>query len=543
MSHAAAVLTSKQADRPARPSARLVVVLALLAAFAASMSLYFATTQAMSYHARDEGPNASYAIQLSAGHLPTIDTPVAQDMEHYPQITRGANREELDHHRLIWTANHPPLYYLLGVPSVVLADALDMPQVLTAGMRVVSALAYGALVFLVGLIAFEVTPRRPATAMLAAAFTASPAVLAVAAGYIMNDSLAVAASSLTVLATLRILRLGVTRNRMIVMAVAGTLAAATKAPGVLTVVMCGAALGVTLLLRDRTLKGVLRAARLTTIATAVPGLAIGWFYVRNIVLYGDPTASSALLERYDRVQVDTWFEVMTAPRFWHGWYDHLWVPFQLRSTGLHWVIDAITLVALLGLALGVIARLRDHGRERGLLTRAPRGPSVATIGLLVLFAHAFVIIINLAQFRSGGGNAHERYLMTIMPLVAIVLSVGLLAIIDALPWGEIRRREEVAAALVSAFLIGMAINTFAVSVRAQIRLGTDMLLPQIRPVAYVVLGIGLICAFLAVVLPLVWRPRTESSGTGAGGVKGTVPADVRLVAPRRSPRETVGGPA
>ncbi|MGH3350419.1 MAG: ArnT family glycosyltransferase [Nocardioides sp.] len=538
MSHTAAVLASEQTDAPARPSARLVAVLALLGAFAASMSLYFATTQAMSYHARDEGPNASYAIQLSEGHLPTIDTPVAQDMERYPQITRGANREELDRHRLIWTANHPPLYYLLGVPSVALADALDMPQVLTAGMRIVSALAYGALVFLVGLIAFEVTPRRPAAAMLATAITASPAVLAVSAGYIMNDSLAVAASSLTVLATLRILRLGVTRNRMIVMAVAGTLAAATKAPGVITVIMCGAALGVTLLLRDRTRKGFLRATWLTGIVTGVPGLAIGWFYVRNMVLYGDPTASSALLERYDRVQVDTWLEVMTAPRFWHGWYDHLWVPFQLRGTGLHWVIDTFTLVALLGLVLGVFARLRDHGREHGLVVRAPRAPSVATIGLLVLIAHAFVIVVNLAQFRSGGGNAHERYLMTIMPLVAIVLSLGLLAIVDALPWGEIRRREEIAAALISAFLVGMAVNTFSVSMRAQIRLGTDMMLPEIRPVPYVVLGIGATCALVAVVLPLVWRPRGDAPETAD-------PGDIRLVEPRRSgsARESVGGPA
>ncbi|TQL68529.1 hypothetical protein FB381_2419 [Nocardioides albertanoniae] len=538
MSGATAVLASGQRDVPGRPSARLIAVLALLGAFAASMSLYFATTQSLSYHARDEGPNASYAIQLSEGHLPTIDTPVAHDLERYPQITRGAAREERPQHRLIWTANHPPLYYLLGVPSVVLADALDKPQVLTAGMRIVSALAYGALVFLVGLIAFEVTPRRPAMSMLAAAVTASPAVLAVAAGYIVNDSLAVAASSLTVLATLRILRLGVTRNRMIVMTVAGTLAASAKAPGVITVIMCGAALGLTLLFRDRTLRGFLRAAGLTTIATAVPGLAIGWFYVRNIVLYGDPTASSALLERYDRVQVDTWFEVMTAPRFWHGWYDHLWVPFQLRGTGLHWVIDTITIIALLGLMLGAVARLRDQSRGRELGARLSRGPSVAAVGLLVLGAHALVIIVNLAQFRSGGGNAHERYLMTIMPLVAIVISMGLLAIVDAVPWGEIRRREEIAAALISAFLVGMAINTFAVAMTAQLRRGTDTLLPEIRPVAYVILGVGVLCALTAVVLPLVWRPR-------GGRPERPVPEVVRIVEPRRSggSRETVGGPA
>jgi hypothetical protein len=322
---------------------------------------------------------------------------------------------------------------------------------------------------------------------------------------------------------------------MIVMAVAGTLAAATKAPGVLTVIMCGAALGVTLLLRDRTGKGFRRATWLTAIATGVPGLAIGWFYVRNIVLYGDATASSALLERYQRVQVDTWFEVMAAPRFWHGWYDHLWVPLQLRGTGMHWIIDTITSVALVGLALGVAARLRDHGRERGLVVSAPPVPSVATVGLLVLIAHAFVIVVNLAQFRSGGGNPHERYLMTIMPLVAIVLSVGLLAIVDALPWGDIRRREEIATVLISAFLVGMASATFAVWARTQIRVGADLMLPELRLVPYVILVAGGLCALAAVVLPLLWRPRAELAE----------PEDVRIVEPRRSgsTRETVGGPA
>ncbi|HEY9393557.1 MAG TPA: hypothetical protein VIP58_05445, partial [Nocardioides sp.] len=162
-------------------------------------------------------------------------------------------------------------------------------------------------------------------------------------------------------------------------------------------------------------------------------------------------------------------------------------------------------------------------------------PSVAAVGLLVLIAHAFVIVVNLAQFRSGGGNPHERYLMTIMPLVAIVLSVGLLAIVHALPWGEVRRREEVAAVLISAFLVGMAAATFAVWVRTQIRVGADLMLPEIRPVPYVVLGVGAICAVAAVALPMLWRPRAEMAE----------PVDVRVLEPRRSEstRETVGGPA
>ena len=99
MSHAAAVLSADPTDAPARPSARLVTVLALLGAFAASMSLHVATTQALSYHARDEGPNASYAISLHAGELPTIDTPVAQDRERYPQIrpTSGYGDPRIQH--------------------------------------------------------------------------------------------------------------------------------------------------------------------------------------------------------------------------------------------------------------------------------------------------------------------------------------------------------------------------------------------------------------------------------------------------------------
>ena len=52
----------------------------------------------------------------------------------------------------------------------------------------------------------------------------------------------------------------------------------------------------------------------------------------------------------------------------------------------------------------------------------------------------------------------------------------------------------------------MSEYAFSVSVRTQIHLGTDRMLPEIRPLAHVVLGVGVLCAAAAVVLPLVWGP-------------------------------------
>lgn len=415
---------------------RLLAAMVLVAFFALSLSSYVALTRSLQYQTRDEGPNAGYAVELASGRLPTIDTPVTTDARRYPQVVEGLETMVDEPHRHIWTANHPPLYYLMSLPFVAAAGALDAPQVMIVGMRMINAVGSALCVLLVGLIAFEVT-RRAATAFLATGISASCAVLVTAGGHIANDGVAVAASSLTLLATIRILNHGLSPRRLALVALAGAAAAGAKAPGVLTVVLCGAAIAVALSLADHSRRGVVRALVAAAVATGVPAIATGWFYVRNIVLYGDPTATDALLEKFDREPNGTWWQVLTDGSLWLDWYERLWAP--SLAEGYAVAADLLAVVAVVGLLVLIV--------RRG-LTGAPEQPTSGA-GWLLLTAHAAVILTNLVGFVAGGGNPNDRYLMPLMPLLATVLAVGIMAIADMIPVGLRESRAHLTAAATS----------------------------------------------------------------------------------------------
>ena len=467
----------------------------LVAIFALSLSSYVALTRSLQYQTRDEGPNAGYAVELASGRLPTIDTPVTTDARRYPQVVEGLKTMVDEPHRDIWTANHPPLYYLMSLPFVAAAEALDAPQVMIVGMRLINAVGSALCVLLVGLIAFEVT-RRATTAFLATAVSASCAVLVTAGGHIANDGVAVAASSLTLLATIRILNGGLSPRRLALVAVAGAAAAGTKAPGVLTVVLCGAAIAVALLVEDRSRRGVVRALAASAVATGVPGLATGWFYVRNIVLYGDPTATSALLDKFDREPNGTWWQVLTDGSLWVDWYERLWVP--LLAEGYVVVADLLAVVAAIGLLVLLVRR-----RLTGPTDRPSSRP-----GWLLLAVHAAVVLANLVGFVAGGGNPNDRYLLPLMPLLATLLAVGVMAIVDVIPVGSRESRAGLAAAATALVLGGNAFLIFRWFVGSATYAGR---LPNSDSRgAELVVAVGVVCGVVAVCLA-AWPARTYAA--------------------------------
>ncbi|MEU0268463.1 phospholipid carrier-dependent glycosyltransferase [Nocardioides sp. NPDC006303] len=464
---------------------RLLAAMVLMAFFALSLSSYVALTRALQYQTRDEGPNAGYAVELASGRLPTIDTPVTTDARRYPQVVEGLGTMVDEPHRHIWTANHPPLYYLMSLPFVAAAGALDAPQVMVVGMRLINAVGSALCVLLVGLIAFEVT-RREAVAFLATGISASCAVLVTAGGHIANDGVAVAASSLTLLATIRILNRGLSPGRLALVALAGAAAAGAKAPGVLTVVLCGAAIAVALLLRDHSRRGVVRALAASAVATGVPALATGWFYVRNIVLYGDPTATDALLDKFDREPNGTWWQIVTDGSLWKDWYERLWVP--LLAEGYVVVVDVLAVVAVAGLLVLLVRRRIAR----------PEDQPFSAAGWLLLTVHAAVILANLVGFVAGGGNPNDRYLMPLMPLLATALAVGAMALVDMIPVGSRESRAQLAAAAMTLALGGYALLIFDWFVRSATYAGR---LPNSESRgAELVVATGVACGVLAVCL-------------------------------------------
>lgn len=429
--------------------------LLLIAAFVLSLGAGVAVAADLEFHHHDEGPNTAYALELYRGNLPTVNTEMRFDREEHPELTRALADVPTRAHHDIWTGNHPPLYYALCVPVVALADGLggggDTERAMLVGMRLVNAVGMALGVLLVGLIAFELMPRRPAVALLATAVAASCGRFAYASGHVQNDGVAAAAASLTVLATLRILRLGLTGRRLALLTAAGAAAAAAKIPGVATVALCGAALFLGLLLRDRSPAGLLRAVGAAAVATGVPALAIGWFYVRNLVIYGDLTASGVNREKFPRELRGTWWEMATDLDMWHLWFARPWSHIGGARSGWGEVfVDALVVAAGAGLVALAVRWAKRPSR--------PAGATVLAWGLMVTYG--LTLLYNLPGFAAAGGGYHERYLLSLLPLVATMLAAGLLGLGDLVRVGPRERRDRVVVTVATPVLLSAGLLLF-----------------------------------------------------------------------------------
>ena len=258
------------------------------------------------------------------------------------------------------------------------------------GMRLVNTAGFGAWLLMVWLVARALVPARPAVPALAVVLAATPT-LTTRSAYLLNDGWASAAALLMMLMVIRMIRGEITPRRVAVAAIAGTIAAGTRAPGVIVVAVCAIAVLVVGLRRSGA-RGVLAAV----VVGGVPALATGWFYLRNLRLYGDLTGQDALLEKFDRSRVESVSDALHVP-------------------GLGEVVltTPIPLLALLVLVPGVLVpALRRGWRPDG--------------AWWLLGIHAVLTLANLVTFVAAGGGVHDRYLMTLMPLLATMAALGML---------------------------------------------------------------------------------------------------------------------
>lgn len=387
--------TSSPGRRLRRAADHALAVPLLLAVLVCLVGAHVALSAPIPSWANDEAPHLGYVVTLSDGELPTIDSPIIAGWEHFPE--RSGELMGWDPaHRDIWVANHPPLYHLALVPIWdLLGDDLSHAVI---AMRLVNTLGYGAWILLVGLIARELVPRRPAVPALASVVALTPT-LALRAGYLMNDGWGCAAALLLTLLTIRMLRGGpsaVTWGRVVAAAGAGTLAAGTRAPGVLVVATCSLAL---LLCLRRSGRGLAAAV----VVGGVPAAATSWFYLRNLRLYGDLTGQDALIAKFERTPIDSWIDLVRVRGLWEP-VEATWIP----------VVVFLAVVPAL-----LVRRIRAGALRPG------RRPDPAWS---LLVAQAGLTAGNIVGFLQIGGGFHDRYLMPVMPLLATTTALAMLAL-------------------------------------------------------------------------------------------------------------------
>jgi len=360
----------------ANPLAVPILLACMLFAIGAQVACVFSFPS----WSNDEPAHLGYIAMLADGRLPTIDSP-----------SGFVGRDEAHNH--IWTANHPPAFHVLMVPIWWLLSG--DPGAAAVAMRLANTLGFAVWLVLVALVARELVPNRPAVTALATVVAVAPT-LALRSGFLINDGLGSSAAVLMMLMTVRMLRDELTPRRAAIAAVAGSIAAGTRAPGVLIVVACFVAVLIVGVSRHGWLRGTTYAG----VVGVLPALASGWFYLRNYTLYGDFTGQDALLVKFGRAPVDSINDVLA-----------------LRTVQETLAASPVPLLALALLGpLVVVGALRRGGR-----------PDAAWV---MVAAHAGLTTANVASFILDGGGFHDRYFMPVMPLLATVTALGMLRVGD-----------------------------------------------------------------------------------------------------------------
>jgi len=461
---------------------------ALLAFFGFSLHYALATQP---FFPPDEHAHLSYGYALADGALPEIETRDNPPSSATWMQERIANAKD-DRYRTVWVANHPPLYYLFLAPMLEVSERLDMTNV--GGVMAGRLLNIGfatAAIGLVYLLAVEVTGGVRRIAATAAALVALLAQPQYTFSHAYNDGLAFLTVTLVLWAAARILRRGPTPGGTTLLAFAVAAAAATRASGLVIGVGAVAVVALTEhgplagLARDRNrLREVVRRAWPLLAPTVV---LVGWFYVRNLFLYGDFGASSYLLRRFDRGDHEE--SPLRVVVDWGGWgevYDRMvGHVFFLDPVRISWAQIGLwrlgLVLAVVGLVIawrtGVTGDRRPDDGQPGRLSHP----------LLVLLGVAFGLnTLLFIQHVAGGGSPWPRYLYATLGASATLVMIGL---------DRLLPRVLPIVAVLGAAATAWAL-THAVSASGQ--LGDPWTSRGVRMASLRVaeLGVGLICAML-----------------------------------------------
>jgi tetratricopeptide (TPR) repeat protein len=181
-----------------------------------------------------------------------------------------------------WSFFHPPLYYAWMASVWNFFPALDGATRLQIGTAVIAAagLVHAAVAY-----AFvrRRHPGRPLLAFAAAAFLLFLPVQLYTAGYLGNEALHAVLASLALLACMRLLERP-TAARATVLGLLLGLAMLTKFTAL--AIVAGTLASVLVVARQR--GDLVSGLRLAVLSAAVAASVCGWFYVRNLEVYGTP---------------------------------------------------------------------------------------------------------------------------------------------------------------------------------------------------------------------------------------------------------------
>lgn len=422
-------------DDPARQWRRIGLAGAVLVFVGLAILTIFVTQP---FRPPDESAHVDYAVRIALdGHLPSLADTIRHSFEHQRGIPQH-------------TANHPPLFYLLISPLIGLGAGQPDGIWAVFAARAVSAV-FGALtVVMVAAFAQRLGGgRRPDLVVGAAAVVASLPTFVPVSAFVHNDGLATAAAAAAFVGMAVLLHDGLRLAPYLGVLLASTVAVATRAQGVGTVALCMAgvvlagAIGGT---GRWSWRGAWRGLAGALLIGGVAVASVGWFYLRNIDLYGDAAGSAFVIERMELGghSVSALAAVLnpTTPLTLFGVLPWWW--FTGSEADYPSPFD-VTVASLILIATAVGAAMLVAGRWRAGRSD-PRSelldPAVTTrlSARLITALFALAVAGSAAMAIShvvAGGNLQFRYMFPALPVTVLVAAAALLRLPEAVP-GRLR---------------------------------------------------------------------------------------------------------
>ncbi len=381
--------------------------------------------------APDEAAHLGYAQTVASLSLPEIDAfPVVPIPATQWRAERQSAKDE--RYRGVWVANHPPLSYVAVAPLIWLSRADDAPDgglILLRFANVAFAAVGVALTFK---LAEELTDGNRELALLSAALVAviphGHAVFSQA----LNDGFGFACATAVVWAGVRAIRRDEEsfRRNVAVLGVAAAACFGARATTMLVATIVVATVALYWLSRPGSTWVSRRRSAATVIGVGLlPAVVVfGWFYVRNVALYGDIGASRYLLDRFQRERRGSVLDMVTRGEMWVHVYQGLLSPSTVARR-LPRFTNVLSALGVVGVAVVAVT-----GRFRRNET-SPQGSTIVRWRLMLCFVAVGTVGMTLAQHASGGGSPYSRYLLPAVGVTATLFIVGMDRLLPR--WGPI----------------------------------------------------------------------------------------------------------
>ncbi|WP_421120558.1 hypothetical protein ACE2AJ_04390 [Aquihabitans daechungensis] len=378
------------------------------------------------YRFIDEQAHAGYVLAIQDGRLPTIDTPIDQASAGPALRTRLAGEPE--RRRDVWVANNPPLTYLLASGPSAATRALGLPGGPLLGLRLVNIAAVAGAVVLSYLLGRDLAGGDRTVGLVAAGLVAAAPHLGFVASLGFNDGVAILTTTAVLLGLARVAGArpaSISPEAAIRWLGVSCLLAALARPMSLVMAVVAAVLGLIVIWWRRTAPLGWSLAWLA--GPSVVGA--GWFYVLNVVRYGDPTGSQALFDKFLREPSGTLWSALTARGVWESALRTIWtrrLQAPLPDDPHSWYVAAlwITVAGVVGVAVLVAwSALRNRNGTATPIGRLPSPVPLPGTAWMAVAVVALVPVLLTAQHRSGGGSSYPRYLLPMLPVVAAAIAL------------------------------------------------------------------------------------------------------------------------